>query len=53
MNPVGAMPLSLQNLLLKPNYFKKPRFSSSFLLPKVTMQVKKSQGVLSRLVLCH
>ena len=35
--------------LLKPNYFKKQHFSSSFIL---TMHFKNGHGVLCRLVLC-
>jgi hypothetical protein len=41
---------ALKNLL-KPNYFKKQRFSSSS-LPEVDILVQNGHGVLSRLIPC-
>ena len=35
---------------LKPNYFKKQGFLSSFSLPKVIIEVQSGNGVLNRLV---
>ena len=39
-------------ILLKPNYFKKQRSSSSFLLIPKVIQVQNGNGVLNRLFLC-